>query len=114
MLLNVEEMQLAYELHIDPAAIKWIQKRSEGKALRLGIKSSGCNGYAYIVEFAPAPVPGEELVEIDGVGVLLKAQDAPLMSGMRLELKEDKFESRIVFNNPNTKSACGCGASVGF
>jgi iron-sulfur cluster assembly protein len=80
--------------------------------LRVGVKNGGCAGMAYTVEYAESINPRDEVIEDNGVTVLVDPKAVLFLLGSEMDVKTDKFSSTFVFNNPNETSACGCGESV--
>jgi iron-sulfur cluster assembly protein len=80
--------------------------------LRVGVKNGGCAGMSYTMEYASAINPGDEVVEDKGVKILIDPKAVLFLLGTTMDVKEDKFSSTFVFNNPNETAACGCGESV--
>ena len=80
--------------------------------LRIGIKKGGCAGMEYTMEWAAEKKPFDEVVEQDGARVLVDPKAVMYLLGTEMDYKTDKLSSQFVFNNPNQKSACGCGESV--
>lgn len=82
-----------------------------GRALRIGVRTKGCSGLSYHVEFAEAPGPADEVVEAGGVTVYVDPKATLYLLGSRMDYVEDKLRSGFVFTNPNEKARCGCGES---
>lgn len=82
--------------------------------LRLGLSKSGCNGYAYKIELIGAPAPHEVEMESNGVRLAVNPQDFERLDGVRLDWVREGLSSRLAIINPNEKSSCGCGESIGF
>ena len=80
--------------------------------LRVGVKNGGCAGMSYTMEFADAPAPNDEVVEDQGVRILIDPKAVLFLLGTRMDFKTDKLSAQFVFENPNQTSACGCGESV--
>jgi iron-sulfur cluster assembly protein len=80
--------------------------------LRVGVKNGGCAGMSYTVEYADSVKPLDEVIEHDGVKVLVDPKAVLFLLGSEMDVKTDKFSSTFIFRNPNETSACGCGESV--
>ncbi len=80
--------------------------------LRLGIKKGGCAGMEYSMTWAETQERTDEVVEDKGVKVLIEPGAVLYLIGTEMDYKTDKMSAQFVFNNPNQKSACGCGESV--
>ena len=79
--------------------------------IRVGVKTRGCSGYSYFVEYADEELPFEECVETDGVKVFIDPMATMFILGSEMDYKEDKLTSGFVFTNPNETGRCGCGES---
>ena len=79
--------------------------------LRIGIKTAGCSGLKYNVEFAKEQQPFEDAIDVNGVRVLIDPAAVMFLVGTEMDWMEDKFNSSFVFNNPNETARCGCGES---
>ena len=87
-------------------------RRDEPAAgLRIGIRTGGCSGMAYQMEFAAERNPLDEVVKDKGVTVLIDGRALMFLIGTEMDYVEDKLQSGFVFNNPNEKGRCGCGES---
>jgi iron-sulfur cluster assembly protein len=82
------------------------------KGLKIGVKKGGCAGMEYTMAWADKIDPRDEIVEQDGAVVLIEPSALMYLLGSEMDYKSDKLSSQFVFNNPNQKSACGCGESV--
>ena len=93
--------------------IKLIMSKAENSAVgvRVGIKSGGCAGMSYVMEYAKEIKPNEEIIEEKGVKVLIDPKAIIYLLGTEMDYKEDKFSSQFVFKNPNETERCGCGES---
>ena len=80
--------------------------------LRVGVRNGGCAGMSYTVEYADSIRPLDEVIDHDGVKVLVDPKAVLFLLGSEMDVKTDKFSSTFVFRNPNETSACGCGESV--
>jgi iron-sulfur cluster assembly protein len=90
---------------------KQLQKRGTGLGLRLGVKTSGCSGYAYVLDYADQAEVDEVVFDQDDVKVLVKQADLDKLSGIELDYAKEGFNEAFKFNNPNVKGTCGCGES---
>ena len=93
--------------------IKEILSKAEDSTIgvRIGVKSGGCAGMSYIMEYAKEVKPNEEVVEEKGVKVLIDPKAVMYLLGTEMDYKKEKFSSQFVFNNPNDTERCGCGES---
>ena len=83
----------------------------EFEGLRIGIKTAGCSGLQYDVQYATEAKPFEDRIEDKGVTVFIDPTAVMFLVGSEMDWEEDKFASRFVFNNPNEVARCGCGES---
>ena len=90
---------------------KYIAKRGKGIGVRLGVKTSGCSGMAYKLEFADAADPEDVVFESHGLKVLVDPKSLPYIDGTELDFAKEGLNEGFKFNNPNVKDACGCGES---
>ena len=93
--------------------IKEILSKSNDSPIgvRVGVKSGGCAGMSYIMEYAKEIKPNEEIIEDKGVKVLIDPSAIIYLLGTEMDYKEEKFSSQFVFKNPNETERCGCGES---
>ena len=89
----------------------YIAKRGKGMGLRLGVKTTGCSGLAYKLEFADASNPEDQLFESHGVKVLIDPKSLAYLEGTELDYTREGLNEGFKFNNPNEKDRCGCGES---
>ena len=89
----------------------FIAKRGKGVGLRLGVRTTGCSGMAYKLEFADDVNPDDTLFESHGVKVIVDPKSLLYLDGMTLDYRESLIHSGFVFDNPNAKKSCGCGTS---
>jgi iron-sulfur cluster assembly protein len=80
--------------------------------LKIGIKKGGCAGMEYTMTWTDKVDKFDEVVEADGARVIIDPQAVLYLLGTQMDYKTEKLASQFVFNNPNQKSACGCGESV--
>lgn len=103
-------------LTITEAAAMRIKVLLEGRGkpscgIRIGIRSKGCTGLSYALEFADVVGPYDDVVEAHGVKVLIDPKAVMFILGSQMDYVEDKLSSGFVFQNPNEKGKCGCGES---
>tara|TARA_B100000530_G_scaffold222021_1_gene142759 strand:- start:542 stop:820 length:279 start_codon:yes stop_codon:yes gene_type:complete len=79
--------------------------------VRVGVKSGGCAGMSYMMEYAKEAKKNEEVIEDKGVKVFIDANAVMYLLGTEMDYKKDKFSSQFVFKNPNETERCGCGES---
>ena len=88
-----------------------ISKNQNSLGVRVGVKSGGCAGMEYVMEYAKEKNLNEELIEDKGVKVFIDPKAVMYLLGTQMDYKKDKFSSSFVFNNPNETERCGCGES---
>ena len=95
------------------ARIKLIMSKAENSAIgvRVGVKSGGCAGMSYVMEYAKEIKPNEEVIEDKGVKVLIDPKAIMYLLGTEMDYKKEELSSTFVFKNPNETERCGCGES---
>ena len=93
--------------------IKEIMSKADDNTIgvRVGVKSGGCAGMSYMMEYAKEAKKNEEIIEDKGVKVFIDANAVMYLLGTEMDYKTDKFSSQFVFKNPNETERCGCGES---
>ena len=86
---------------------KYLARRGKGVGLRLGVKTSGCSGMAYKLEFADQVEPDDKVWESFGVKVLVDEKSLPYLDGTELDYTREGLQEGFKFHNPNEKSRCG-------
>jgi iron-sulfur cluster assembly protein len=92
--------------------VKEIMTRAEKPYLRVGVKNGGCAGQEYVMAYADAAEPLDEVVEDKGVAILIDAKAVLFLIGSEIDYEVTRLASKFVFKNPNETDACGCGESV--
>lgn len=90
---------------------KQLEKRGSGMGLKLGVKKSGCSGYAYVLDYADKLNDDDSVFEDFGVKVIVSASDLEIIDGIELDYRREGINEAFQFNNPNVKGTCGCGES---
>jgi len=93
--------------------IKEIMSKADNSTIgvRVGVKSGGCAGMSYMMEYANEAKKNEEVIEDKGVKVFIDSNAIMYLLGTEMDYKTDKFSSQFVFKNPNETERCGCGES---
>ena len=96
------------------ARVKEIMGRAEKPyaGLRVGVKNGGCAGQEYVLEYAEAAAPLDEVVEDRGVTILVDPKAVLFLIGTEVDYEVTRLAAKFVFRNPNQTDACGCGESV--
>ena len=93
--------------------IKEIMSKADNSAIgvRVGVKSGGCAGMSYVMEYAKEVKKNEEVIEDKGVKVFIDPNAIMYLLGTEMDYKKEEFSSQFVFKNPNETERCGCGES---
>ncbi|HSC81294.1 MAG TPA: iron-sulfur cluster assembly protein IscA [Chitinolyticbacter sp.] len=91
----------------------FLARRGKGLGVRLGVKTSGCSGMAYKLEFVDQESPEDLVFESFGVKIYTDAKSLPYLDGTELDYSKEGLNEGFKFNNPNVKNECGCGESFG-
>lgn len=94
------------------ARVKEIMADSAKPYLRVGVTKGGCAGMEYVMDYAEAPEAFDEMIEDQGVRILVKADAVMFLLGSVIDHETSRLSSKFVFRNPNQTDACGCGESV--
>jgi iron-sulfur cluster assembly protein len=102
-------------ISMTPAAARhvrgYIENRGKGIGVRLGVRTSGCSGMAYVLEFADEARPEDLVFDAEGVKVVVDPKSLLYLDGTELDYTREGLNEGFRFNNPNVKDACGCGES---
>lgn len=89
----------------------FLQNRGSGIGLRLGVKTTGCSGLAYVLEFVDELNSDDEVFEDHGVKIIIDAKSLAYLDGTELDFAKEGLNEGFQFNNPNVNGECGCGES---
>jgi iron-sulfur cluster assembly protein len=89
----------------------FLAARGSGIGLRLGVRKTGCSGFAYVINYADAPDPGEAVFEDQGVRIFVDPGSLKLIDGTVVDFVKEGLNEAFRFRNPNVKGECGCGES---
>ena len=89
----------------------FLQNRGKGEGLRLGVKTTGCSGMAYVLEFVDNIEPEDNVFEDKGVKIIVDPKSLLYIDGTELDYGKEGLNEGFKFNNPNVKDTCGCGES---
>ena len=102
-------------ISLTPAAADRIQKfiatRGHGLGLKLGVRKTGCSGFAYVVNYADDSAATDLVFEDQGVKVFVDPESLPLIDGTKVDFVKQGLNEAFRFHNPNIKGECGCGES---
>ena len=90
---------------------KQIQRRGAGLGIRLGVKTTGCSGLAYVLEFVDAERPGDVKIDCQGCSVFVDPKSCPYLQGVTVDFVRNGLNEGFEFSNPNERDRCGCGES---
>lgn len=100
---------------LTPAAVSHVQKslvrRGKGLGVRLGIKTTGCSGLAYKIEYVDEVAPEDQVIETRGVKVVIDPKSLAYLDGTELDYVREGLNEGFRFTNPNERDRCGCGES---
>jgi iron-sulfur cluster assembly protein len=90
---------------------RYLEKRGHGAGIRVGVRTSGCSGMAYVLEFIDEVEAEDQVFEFDGVRVAIDPKSLVYLDGTELDFVKEGLNEGFKFNNPNVRSECGCGES---
>jgi iron-sulfur cluster assembly protein len=100
---------------LSPAAAKhvtkYLSKRGKGVGVRLGVKTTGCSGLAYKLEYVDEVAPEDVLFETQGIKLMIDPKSMAYIDGTELDFVREGLNEGFKFNNPNERDRCGCGES---
>jgi iron-sulfur cluster assembly protein len=89
----------------------YLDKRGHGVGLRIGVRRTGCSGYAYMIDYADAVAADDIVFDDAGVKVIVDSKSLGLIDGTEVDFVKDGLNEAFKFRNPNVKGECGCGES---
>jgi len=89
----------------------FLSRRGRGVGLRVGVRTTGCSGLAYKIEYADEIRPDDHRFDSHGITVVVDPKSLPYLAGTELDFAKDGLNEGFKFNNPNVKDECGCGES---
>ncbi len=102
-------------IQLTPAAAErvrnFIASRGQGLGLRLGVRKTGCSGFAYVINYADSQEPGDIVFEDSGLKVFVDPASLPMIDGTTVDFVKQGLNEAFRFQNPNVKGECGCGES---
>jgi len=103
-------------MKVTPLAAERVKGMIEGRGkptagIRIGVRTKGCSGMSYTLEFADKQEPMDEVIEAEGIKLLVDPKASLFLIGTEMDYEEEKLKSGFVFRNPNEKGRCGCGES---
>ena len=90
---------------------KHLELRGKGLGIRVGVKTTGCSGLAYVLEFVDVVEPEDNVFESEGVKVIVDPKSLLYIDGTLMDFKQDGLNEGFSFRNPKVKGECGCGES---
>ncbi|MGM0412460.1 MAG: iron-sulfur cluster assembly protein IscA [Pseudomonadota bacterium] len=90
---------------------RYLDNRGQGEGLRVAVRTSGCSGMAYVLEFADEVEPEDQVFENHGVKVVVDPKSLVYLDGTELDYGREGLNEGFMFNNPNVSDECGCGES---
>ena len=91
--------------------LNFLASRGKGAGLRLGVKTTGCSGMAYVLEFSDNIDAEDNVFDDHGVKIIVDAKSLVYLDGTELDYSKEGLNEGFKFNNPNVKDSCGCGES---
>ena len=90
---------------------KCLLNRGKGVGIRIGVRTSGCSGLAYTLEYVDEPEEDDQIFQSEGVHIFVDPKSLVYLDGVQLDYKHNGLQKSFVFNNPNSTGDCGCGES---
>lgn len=91
--------------------VKHLQHRGKGEGIRLGVRTTGCSGLSYVLEFVDSPESDDTVFEYEQTKLFIDPKSLVYLDGTELDYTKEGLNEGFQFNNPNVKDECGCGES---
>lgn len=88
-----------------------LSTRGRGLGIRVGVRTTGCSGLAYVLEYVDQLEPGDNAVLFEQFSIIINRKDEPYLNGLEIDYVRQGLNEGFQFNNPNEKDRCGCGES---
>jgi iron-sulfur cluster assembly protein len=88
-----------------------LAKRGRGLGIRIGVKTTGCSGLAYVLEYVDNPLPEDVKIDCDGCSLYIDPKSCAYLQGMTIDYVRNGLNEGFEFRNPNERDRCGCGES---
>ena len=88
-----------------------IQRRGHGEGIRLGVRTTGCSGMAYVLEYVDCPTPEDQCIDCHGCRLFIDPKSTAYLQGMTIDYVKNGLNEGFEFQNPNERDRCGCGES---
>jgi iron-sulfur cluster assembly protein len=88
-----------------------IERRGKGEGLRLGVRTTGCSGMAYVLEYVDCPTPEDQCIECQGCRLFVDPKSSVYLNGLTVDYVRQGLNEGFEFINPNERDRCGCGES---
>jgi iron-sulfur cluster assembly protein len=88
-----------------------LKKRGKGLGIRIGVKTTGCSGLAYVLEYVDEPVEYDITIEGIGYSIFVDPKSLPYLNGLHMDFVRNGLNEGFEFTNPNERDKCGCGSS---
>ena len=102
-------------ISLTPSAVErvrnYLEKRGSGLGLRVGVRKTGCSGYAYIIDYADSIDEDDIVFDESGIKVIVNSESLELIDGTEVDFVKQGINEAFKFRNPNVKGECGCGES---
>jgi iron-sulfur cluster assembly protein len=91
--------------------VQTLQRRGKGQGIRVAVRTTGCSGFAYVLEYVDTPGLDDKCIECDGCKLFIDPKSCVYLTGMEIDYVRNGLNEGFQFNNPNERDRCGCGES---